>query len=164
MEIILKRVLVKSYYDFAKNSVDKLKMLKFEKSRNSIIMMREIIFHFGGDTETIANYANNLMDIEPFVAYELVHFFKDKCYHCLGVYAKFLDRDDELRFSIETLRCAEKSAQYSHYGLYILGKLRFEGRIIKKDTIRALEELEEAAKVDRDAHNYLTRIALYHKK
>ena len=164
MENILKRVSVKSHYDFAKNCVDKLKMLKFEKSRNSIIMMREIIFHFGGDTETIANYANNLMDIEPFVAYELVHFFKDKCYHCLGVYAKFLDRDDELRFSIETLRCAEKSAQYSHYGLYILGKLRFEGRIIKKDTIRALEELEEAAKVNQDAHNYLIRIALYHRK
>jgi len=164
MAIILKRVLVKSHYDFAKICVDKSKKLKFEKNRDSIIMMREIIFHFGGDTETIANYANSLMDIEPFVASELVRFFKDRCYHCLGVYAKFLDRDNELRFTTEIFICAEKSAQYSHYGLYILGKLRFEGRIIKKDTIKALEELQEAAKVNQDAQNYLTRIALYHKK
>ena len=40
----------------------------------------------------------------------------------------------------------------------------FEGRIIKKDTIKALEELQVAAKVNQDAQNYLTRIALYHKK
>jgi len=164
MTNILKRVLVKSHYDFAKICVDKSKKLKFERNRDSIIMMREIIFHFGGDTETIANYANSLMNTEPFVASELVRFFKDRCYHCLGVYAKFLDRDDESRFSIEILRCAEKSAQYSHYGLYILGKLRYEGRIIKKDTIRALEELEEAAKINQDAHNYIIRIAPYHRK
>jgi len=164
MEIILKRVLAKYHYDFAKKCVDKLKMLKFEKSRDSIIMMRKIIFHFGGNTETIANYANSLMDTEPLVALELIRFFKDRCYHCLGVYAKFLDRDNELRFTMEIFRCAEKSAQYSHYGLYILGKLRFEGRIIEKDTIKAIKELQEAAKVNQDAQNYLTRIALYHKK
>jgi hypothetical protein len=164
MEIILKRVLAKYHYDFAKKCVDKLKMLKFERSRDSIIMMRKIIFHFGGDTETIANYANSLMDTKPLVASELVSFFKDRCCHCLGVYAKFLDRDNELRFTFEILQYAEKSAQFSHYGLYILGKLRFEGRFIKKDTIVALQELQEAAKVNQDAQNYLTRIALYHKK
>ena len=65
---------------------------------------------------------------------------------------------------MEIFRCAEKSAQYSHYGLYILGKLRFEGRIIEKDTIKAIKELQEAAKVNQDAQNYLTKIALYHKK
>lgn len=163
MEIILNRVLAKSHFNIAKKCIDKSKMLKFERSRDSIFMMQEIISHFG-DTETIANYANSLMDIKPLVALELVRFFKDRCYHCLGVYAKFLDRDNELRFTMELLRCAEKSARYSHYGLYILGKLRFEGRIIKKDTIIAIEELQEAAKVNQDAQNYLTRIALYHKK
>ena len=163
MEIILNRVLAKSHNNFAKICIDKSKKLKFERSRDSIFMMQEIISHFG-DTETIANYANSLMDAKPLVASELVRFFKDRCYHCLGVYAKFLDRDNELRFTIEILKCAEKSAQYSHYGLYILGKLRFEGRIIKKDTVKAIKELQEAAKVNQDAQNYLTRIALYHKK
>jgi hypothetical protein len=164
MQFILNRVLAKSDFTISKNLIDKSKKLKFDTSRDTIIMMRELIFHFGGNTETIANYANCLMDTKPLVASELVRFFKDRCYHCLGVYAKYLDRDNELRFTFEILQCAEKSAPYSHYGLFILGKLRFEGRIIKKDTIIALEELQEAAKVNQDAQNYLKRIALYHNK